>query len=691
MPDNTNKNTTRNSLLRWAVFAVTAIVIAYFVPGSDGRRFTYEVNRPWAYSLLTAPFDIPVHLDSVRSREVCDSLEASFEPVFRRDNEVSTTAVSLFSTRLNVARDLGLTAAERAALVREMSKLFNNGIVDSETYTAISSGRMPRVRMLQDNVAMSVNTAPYLSARRAYARLDSIFRDEHLQNAISATHMAELLTPNVVMDTVETRRLHDDMLQRATAPIGVIQQGERIIDKGDIVTSRLYTVLRTYEDIAAKRGASQVTHDYTSTAGRFLYIVLVLGALYGYLYFFRYDYYTDRRVMLMLMVVIGVFTLFSFGVSQAFTSGLYVAPFTLIPIVLVVFLDSRTAFFAHIVTVLLSTLVSTVPMEFIFVQFVAGVVAIDSIKELSRRSQLIRTALLVLAAYAVAYSAVELMHNGTFTRFSMRMLGYFAVNAVFISFAYIVIFVVEKLFGFTSKVTLVELSDINNPLLRELSEECPGTFQHSMSVSNLASAAAHRIGANVQLVRAGALYHDVGKINNPAFFTENQHGVNPHDALDPIQSARIVIGHVTDGLRRAEKAKLPSLIKAFISEHHGAGKARYFYNTWCNTHPGEEPDESLFTYPGPNPQSRETSILMMADAVEAASRSLTDHSPEAISALVNRIIDFQIAEGLHNESTLSFRDVSVIKDTFASRLRTMFHSRISYPELKRTESSQPAQ
>ena len=344
MPDNTNKNTTRNSLLRWAVFAVTAIVIAYFVPGSDGRRFTYEVNRPWAYSLLTAPFDIPVHLDSVRSREVCDSLEASFEPVFRRDNEVATTAVSLFSTRLNVARDLGLTAAERAALVREMSKLFNNGIVDSETYTAISSGRMPRVRMLQDNVAMSVNTAPYLSARRAYARLDSIFRDEHLQNAISATHMAELLTPNVVMDTVETRRLHDDMLQRATAPIGVIQQGERIIDKGDIVTSRLYTVLRTYEDIAAKRGASQVTHDYTSTAGRFLYIVLVLGALYGYLYFFRYDYYTDRRVMLMLMVVIGVFTLFSFGVSQAFTSGLYVAPFTLIPIVLVVFLDSRTAF-----------------------------------------------------------------------------------------------------------------------------------------------------------------------------------------------------------------------------------------------------------------------------------------------------------------------------------------------------------
>lgn len=314
--------------------------------------------------------------------------------------------------------------------------------------------------------------------------------------------------------------------------------------------------------------------------------------------------------------------------------------------------------------------------------------AIDSIKELSRRSQLVRTALLVMVSYVIAYTAVELIHSTEFSRASLRMLGYFAVNAVFISFAYVVIFVIEKFFGFTSKVTLVELSDTNSPLLRELSEECPGTFQHSMSVSNLAAAAAQRIGANTQLVRAGALYHDVGKINNPAFFTENQHGVNPHDALSPEQSARIVIGHVTDGLRRAEKAKLPTPIKNFISEHHGTGKARYFYNTWCNTHPGETPDESLFTYPGPNPQSRETSILMMADAVEAASRSLTDHSPEAIAALVNRIIDYQISEGLHNESTLSFRDVLLIKDTFASRLRTMFHSRVSYPELKRTESSQ---
>ncbi len=232
-------------------------------------------------------------------------------------------------------------------------------------------------------------------------------------------------------------------------------------------------------------------------------------------------------------------------------------------------------------------------------------------------------------------------------------------------------------------MTLVALSHNNNKLPRARSEECPGTFQHSMAVSNLASAAASRIGANVQLVRTGALYHDIGKIDNPAFFTENQHGVNPHDALDPIQSARIVTNHVTDGLRRADKAKLPQVIRDFITEHHGRGTARYFYTTYCNQHPDEEVDIRQFQYPGPNPRSRETSILMMADAIEASSRSLKDHTPEAISALVNRIIDTQIAEGLHNDSPLSFRDIRDIKDVFISRLRTMYHSRISYPDAKK--------
>ena len=275
------------------------------------------------------------------------------------------------------------------------------------------------------------------------------------------------------------------------------------------------------------------------------------------------------------------------------------------------------------------------------------------------------------------------MQTGTLNKMEGRTFGCFGINAILISFSYVLMFLVERVFGYTSRVTLVELSDTNSPLLRELSEECPGTFNHSMAVSNLASAAAQAIGANVQMVRTGALYHDIGKIKNPAFFTENQHGINPHDSLDPIQSSRVVTGHVRDGLAMAEKAKLPEKIREFITEHHGAGKARYFYNTYCNLHPGEEVDPAPFTYPGPNPQSKETSLLMMADAVEAASRSLKEHTPEAISGLVNKIIDGQIAEGLHNESPISFRDVQAVKESFIQRLRTMYHSRISYPELKK--------
>ena len=255
-----------------------------------------------------------------------------------------------------------------------------------------------------------------------------------------------------------------------------------------------------------------------------------------------------------------------------------------------------------------------------------------------------------------------------------------------LSFAYVIIFVFERLFGFVSKVTLVELSDVNNPLLRELSEKCPGTFQHSLQLSNLVSEAAHEIGANTQLARAGALYHDIGKMENPAFFTENQHDVNPHERISPEQSAKIVIRHVIDGIKRAEKAKLPDVIKNFILEHHGKNLAKYFYTTACNANGGEPVDPAPYTYPGPNPQSKETAILMMADATEAASRSLKEYNDETISNLVNKIIDGQIAQGLMKDSPLSFRDVETVKKVFISRLRTMYHTRVSYPELIKKEN-----
>ena len=368
--------------------------------------------------------------------------------------------------------------------------------------------------------------------------------------------------------------------------------------------------------------------------------------------------------------------------------NVYIIPYAMLPIIIRVFLDSRTAFLTHVITILICSISLRFPHEFILTQLAAGLVAIFSLRELSQRSQLFRTALLVILTYAAIYFAFELMtENGLsndFSKLNLRMYTYFIINGVLLLFAYPLLFLLEKTFGFTSNVTLVELSNINNDLLRQMSETVPGTFQHSMQVANLAAEAAIRVGAKSQLVRTGALYHDIGKMENPAFFTENQSGgVNPHKNLSYEQSAQVVISHVTDGLKLADKHNLPKAVKDFISTHHGRGKTKYFYISWKNEHPDEEPNEELFTYPGPNPFTKEQAILMMADAVEAASRSLPEYTEESISNLVDKIIDSQVTEGYFKECPITFKDIATIKTVFKEKLKIAYHTRISYPELKK--------
>ena len=666
----------KKTIIRSLMFIISVGIILYFLPRKNERQYLYEVNRPWSYSLLTAPFDIPIQLDSIRVQEVKDSINNVFIPVYKRNNDDSKAAIDAYSLALNTNQSVSIY--EKTKLINALKEIYNNGIVDLNTYNAITSGKLSRMRFIDGNRIINKSTNNLLSAKKAYTTIDSLLKSESLNTSIAATELSKFLAPNISYDSIESNRLYQDICQKAMAPIGIIQNGERIIDRGEKVTPQLYTILQTYEQMLQERKANKHQQIYP-VLGQLLFVIILLSALFYYLYFMRNELFANTRAMLFIMLMVVGFVVFSVAMKNTFANGLYLVPFTIIAIMMVVFFDSRTALFCLIIETMLCSCIANVAFEFIFVQFIAGVTAIYSLKELTRRSQLIQTAFLVFTAYSLSYIAVEVISSGTISGIDLRIFGIFAINSVLISFAYILIFVFEKLFGFTSIVTLVELSDINNPLLRELSEECPGTFQHSLSVSNLAYEAAHRIGANAQLVRAGALYHDIGKIPNPAFFTENQHGVNPHDALNPLQSARIVIAHVTDGLKRAEKAKLPSVIKDFISEHHGCGKAKYFYNTYCNQHPDEEVDTASFIYPGPNPKSKETSILMMADTVEAASRSLPDHTPEAIENLVNRLIDSQIADGLHNDSLLSFKDVREIKESFISRLRTMYHARISYP------------
>jgi hypothetical protein len=666
---------------RLLTLILCTVVVAYILPRQNTTNYHYEVGRPWNYSLLTAPFNIPIVLDEAGRQAAIDSVDRRFVPIYKLSAEVDTKVEQDFLAALNAIPSAG--AHTRRHLQQLIRRLYADGVVSESDYTNIATGKLPNVRFISaGNVVETRSTQNMRSLRQAYEWLKKNADNADEVQCIEQSKVAAMLTPNVSLDEQNNQRLLNEQYQRATAPAGVIQQGERIIDRGDIVTEQLGAVLKTYEQMLDERGASSANGAALMWLGKLLYVGGIFLCLALFLLFFRPRLWADPRVTNFLAPMMSLFVLFVVVMEKSFVGGAYIVPLSMIPIMIIVFFDGRTAMFVSLLTTLLTAPQVAYPLEFIVMQTMAAVVAINSLNELVRRSQLLHTAVLVYVAYAVSYAALHLMLTGELSALSARVFGFTAINVVFVSFAYVLIFVVERIYGFTSPVALVELSDFNQPVLQELSSKCPGTFEHSIAVSHLAAEAAGKIGANVHLVRAGALYHDIGKMDSPAFFTENQHGVNPHDGLDPVQSARVITGHVPAGLRRAEKAGLPPVIRNFIAQHHGRGTARYFYLTECNRHPGETVDPAPFTYIGPNPNTRETSILMMADAVEAASRSLADNSPEQLRALVDRIIDTQISEGLHSDSPLSFRDVSVIKQAFYDRLRTIYHSRIAYPDKK---------
>lgn len=662
----------RDIMSRLAVALLAAVLIVYFYPHPESTHYNYEEGRPWNYSKLIAPFDIPIHPDSNTIRAARDSLTAKFVPVYRLSQLLGDTVVK------NLPKSPGNNYRDRVA--RHLRKVYATGVVDAETKEKISSGKLPNIRILDKNILSEMSTSAFISPRDIYAMLDSTVSDPGLRHYISAANLPELLRPNITYDETESRRHFDYDYLTLTADRGVIQQGQTIIDKGALVSPQDYTNLMTYEAMLKDSVTKDSKSDWLMLLGQFIYVVMLLAILCIYVYIYCPTIYTGFKAFLFIICAITFFFLMAVALNAFIPSGIYIVPMTIVPILTLVFFDGRTALFVSTVTTMICAGITSFPLEFIFLQISAASAAVYSLKQLRQRSELLRTACFVAAAYLLAYIGLELLMNGTFEGFSIRMVIYLGVNSLLTSMAYVLMFVVERAFGFISVVTLVELADVNTPLLRRLSDECPGTFQHSMAVSNLASDAAKRIGANELLVRAGALYHDVGKLVNPAFFTENQHGVNPHDALTPAQSARIVINHVSDGLRLADKAGLPAIIKDFISEHHGKGMAKYFYITECKARPDETVDPAPFTYPGPMPRSRETTVLMMADAVEAASRSLKEHTPDAIRGLVNKIIDGQIADGLYDESAIEFKDVPVVKEAFVKRLMTIYHSRVTYPE-----------
>lgn len=673
----------KNLIYKSLIFIATVSVIVYFLPNEGKFNYQFDINKPWKYGLLQASFDFPIYKNDIQVQKEQDSILADYQPYFQIDKEAEKNVLSKLREDYNKTLRHSLPGTDYVRYIeRTLKALYEDGIIAGNDLKRMEEDSIIAIRLVDKNVATSRFIDQLYTVKEAYEYLLNADTAHYKKKILQQCSLNDYITPNLVYDEEKSEAAQKDLLSNISWANGFVLNGQKIIDRGEIVDEQTYNILESLRKEWEKRSDS-VQEKRLTLAGQILYVGIFLFCFMAYLELFRADYYERKGTLTLLFALIVFFPVLSSIMVEQNLSSIYVVPFAMIPIIVRVFLDSRTAFMAHVTIILLCSITLRFPHEFILLQVVAGMVAIYSLRELSQRSQLLRTALVVFISYALLYFAFELIHEDDLTKLNTRMYIYFMINGILLLFAYPLLFLLEKIFGFTSDVTLVELSNINNSLLREMSEVAPGTFQHSLQMANLAAAAANKIGGKSQLVRTGALYHDIGKMVNPAFFTENQSGVNPHQSLSYEQSAQVIISHITDGLKLAEKHNLPKVIKDFISTHHGRGLTKYFYISYKNEHPDEEVDQEKFRYPGPNPFTKEQAVLMMADSVEAASRSLPEYTEESISTLVDKIIDTQVSEGYFKECPITFKDIATVKALFKEKLKTMYHTRISYPELRK--------
>lgn len=657
------------------------VLIIWFLPRADRQTFHYDIGRPWMYGSLIAKFDFPIYKSEDVLQHERDSAFAEFQPYYILNSDIEKEQVA------KLQRDFpngfpGLPYEYLRIITNRLHRIYQAGVMNTPEYNMMAQDSTKALRIVRGKEAESRYISYVYSTRTAYEQL---FVDDELGNLrqiLQRSNLNDYIEPNIIFDKKRTETERQDLLNSIPVSNGMVVSGQKIIDRGEIVDEHSERMLASFEKERNRRSASVDEVRYTLW-GQTIYVSVMMLLFTSYLYLFRRDYFDTLRSITMLYLLIAVFPMMVSVIMKHNFFSVYIIPFCIVPIFVRVFMDSRTAFITHSTMVMISAVAVTYQFEFVVVQIVSGLVAIYSLRELSRRSQVLKTALAVAMSSALIYYALQMMQSNELLKMDVDMYYHFFVNGVLLLLSYPLMYLVEKVFDFTSDVTLFELSNTNKGVLRELSEVAPGTFQHSITVGNLAAVIANKIGADSLLVRTGALYHDIGKMESPVFFTENQVGVDPHKKLSYAQSAQSIVGHVNRGLMLAEKYGLPQFIKDFIVTHHGSGVAKYFYIMQQNSHPGEKIDAEPFRYPGPNPFTREQAILMMADGVEAASRSLPEYTEESITELVNKMIDGQVKAGFFKDCPITFRDIEVAKQTLIERLKSIYHTRISYPEEKK--------
>ncbi|HPT14012.1 MAG TPA: HDIG domain-containing protein [Bacteroidales bacterium] len=668
------------------LFLLVLIILVNIFPRQGKLKSEYQKGKPWQHDELIAPFDFAVKKsDAELQRERRGILNNSYL-FFRYDQEVANSQRDKFLSRFdeewekkNGADSKLLTEQWRTAGQQIIDTLFARGIIEM-TDEIEKKDNTFRIALLRGNVASILPISHFFTVRTANDYITRQLGNSPMPNhGLMLQLLQECIAHNVFFNETLSNEQRDQALRNVSITRGMVQKGEKIISNGELVTEEKYKVLESYRnEYEARMGKSS---DYRmSMAGKVILISAALLVFALFMITFRRDIFVrNRNIVLLLSLITIMVSVTTFIVNRDVT-WLNAVPLCLVPIIVRTFYDTRLALFVHIITIIILGFIVPNSFEFLYMQLIAGILTIISVTNLTRRSQFFMTSFWIFITYSMIYLGMTLLQDASLTGIYRFNFVLFGISALLTLFSYPLIFVFERVFGMVTDVSLIELSDTHSRLLRELSLKAPGTFQHSLMVSNIAEDAATAVGANSLLTRTGALYHDIGKMDMPLYFIENQSGnLNPHDELSSEESARIIISHVIRGIEKARQHKLPEIVIDFIRTHHGTRFTQYFYNVYKASSPINPVDDSAFRYLGPVPYSKETSILMMADSVEAASRSLKSPDEQQINGMVDGIIDSQLQNGQFINSELTLKDITIIKKILKKKLLSIYHVRIEYP------------
>ncbi|QXP74760.1 HDIG domain-containing protein [Tenacibaculum sp. AHE15PA] len=683
MNDFINKLYKNNAIIyKVLLFLITVVSIVYLFPKEGQFKYDYPQGKPWQYDNFYAPFDFAIQKTAKEIDAETREIRSNIKKYFVYNEEVETRVLNSFEAKLALSDSLSVK--DLSALKKEgelvIKKIYHYGFLDDASVTRGNPGELIILR--KGNSIDDISFSMLLQSKDVlkFISKNTNKLDVSKQN-ILLNLLSESLRPNVIYDTKYSSKELNEALRNISHVKGKVSKGELIILKGDVVVGRKFNILKSYETASSSQLWTKSNY-YWIVFGYTILVALALLMLLLFLQKYRFEIFNDNNKVTFIFFNVFLMIFVQTLVVKYNSEYLYVVPLSILPIVLKAFFDARLGLFTHVLTVLLLGFIVPNSFEFIYLHIIAGIVTILTVSELYKRASLFMSIGQITLIYMVTYFAFSILKEGNADKINWLYFGLFAANGLLSFLAVFFIYFYEKLFGLVSDVTLLELSNTNSKLLRDLNEKAPGTFQHSMQVANLAEAAANEIGANSMLVRTGALYHDIGKMANPMYFTENQStGVNPHNELLPKDSARIILDHVIKGIEIAKKNKLPDRIIDFIRTHHGTSVTYYFYKQELkNTIEGEEVDIKKFQYQGPIPFSKETAILMMCDAAEAASKSLKNPTAQSIDNLIDKIIDKQKNDNQFTNSDITFREIEKIKKIIKNKLMSIYHLRVEYPD-----------